>query len=220
MRTVNSEQVTVNRYRFMWRISVICSLLTVTCSLLFAEDCISHKVIPRVNVVKPEYSISVAQPDGFMDLMHGSVVATMIEEFEIGFGVAAVTGGWCIFINQINATIGYTDFVIEIDKRHKEGTCEFDAILEHEFEHVAAHLSVITDELAGIKAAVKNSGASVLPVFIEAETDIEDAIERLESRLQARPEIRLLRQKLAAEREIRNKKIDLADRGWRIERCK
>jgi len=196
------------------------SLIFNPLSLWAAADCAWFKTIPLVNIKIPEHSIFIAQPDGFSDLLHGRVQATFSEQFEISYGVGEINGGWCLFIEKIDAAMGYTEFTIEIDQRHIRGSCEYDAILEHEYEHVAAHLSVIEDEKNEIRKAVTNAAASVLPIFIEYKSEIEGAMDQLEKRLQERPEIRLMRQKLAAEREIRNRKVDLEDRGWRIERCK
>jgi len=166
-----------------------------------------------------------------MDLLHGNVVATLVEEYEIEYGAARVGGengeaarspkgeGWCVFIEGITVEMGYTDFVVQVDKRHSPESCEFKRILEHEDEHVAAHLAVIRDEGKNIRAAIAAAANNVLPMFARDENGIDDAMNELETRLQNRPEIRLLRQKLAAEREIRNKKIDMNDRGERLRGC-
>jgi len=206
--------------RFRLFILMIFSIIHHPSSIIHANDCTRFKTVPPVNITIPEHSIYITQPDGFSDLLHGRVLATFSEQFDISYGVGEINGGWCLFIERIDAVIGYTEFTIEIDQRHVRGSCEYDAILEHEYEHVAAHLSVITDEKTEIKKAVTNAAASVLPIFIEYQNEIDGAMERLETHLQERPEIRLMRQKLAAEREIRNRRIDLEDRGWRIERCK
>ena len=214
-------KITERKAKWLFAISLIAlSIIHYPLSLIHANDCTGFKTIPPVNITIPEHEIFIAQPDGFSDLLHGRVLATFSEQFEISYGVGEANGGWCLFIERIDATMGYTEFTVEIDQRHIKGSCEYDAILEHEFEHVAAHLSVITDEKPRIKQAVTNAAASILPVLIEYQSQIEGAMDRLEKHLQERPEIRLMRQKLAAEREIRNRKIDLEDRGWRIERCK
>ena len=187
---------------------------------LHASDCTRFKTVPTVDIKIPEHNISVRQPDGFSDLLHGRVLARFSEQFEISYGVGETSGGWCLFIERMDAVMGYTDFTVEIDQWHMTGSCEYDAILEHEYEHVEAHLSVMDTELVEIKKSVTNASASILPVFIEYKSEIEGAMDKLEKRFQDRPEIRLMRQKLAAEREIRNRKIDLEDRGWRIEKCK
>ena len=186
----------------------------------YATDCTYFKTIPAVDIKIPEYMIAISQPDGFSDPLHGHVLAIYSEQFDISYGVGEMIGGWCLFIERIDAVLGYTDFTIEVDQSHRPGTCEFDAILEHEHEHIAAHLSVIDDEKTAIKKSVAVAASSILPIFIEYQSQIDGALGLLENRLQERPEIILMRRKLEAERVIRNRKIDLEDRGWRIHSCK
>jgi hypothetical protein len=172
-----------------------------------------------LEIKEPRFSVSIVQPEKKMDLLHGNVVSTFAEEYEIEYGAQKTDGGWCVFIEKIAAEIGYTDFVIQIDRRHRFDSCEWTAIKEHEDDHIHAHLSVIRDEKKDIELAVRSAANNILPVFAEDESDIEDAMNEMESELSSQPQIRLLRQKLAAEQEIRNKKIDLNDRGERIRKC-
>ena len=212
---------------------VIFSLLTVNYSLLtypgFAEDCLQYKTIPSLEIKVPSHFVSIVKPDRRMDLLHGNVVSTFSEEYEIEYGAERINAGglppeakgegWCIFIENITAIIGYTDFVVQIDKRHSFDSCEFKGILEHEEEHIRAHLSVVEDEQKDILRAIQDAANNVLPVFVKDESGFDSAMNDIEDMLQKRPEIRLLRQKLAAEQEIRNKKIDLIDKGHRVKAC-
>jgi len=176
-------------------------------------------MLPSLEIKVPEFSVSIVQPDRFMDLLHGNVVATFVEEYEIKYGAQKFEGGWCVFIEGITAIIGYTNFVVQIDRRHHPDSCEFDAIMEHEEEHVRAHLSVIEDSMRDIRSSISAAANNVLPVWVLDERGIDGAMDELEEKLQSRPQIQLLRQKLSAEREIRNKRVDLNDRGERFRRC-
>jgi len=202
------------------KIAIIFCLASLVSCLAPAADCLKYKRLPSLEIKVPGFSVSVVQPERGLDLLHGNVVATLAEEYEIEYGAEkASTGGWCVFIERVSATIGYTNFVIQIDKRHEKDSCEFNAIKEHEDEHVRAHLSVIEDGKKDIKQGLIDAADSVLPVFAETEKDFDRAMEEMEGELEARPEVKLLRQKLAAEQEIRNKKIDLGDKGRRIRAC-
>ena len=156
-----------------------------------------------------------------MDLLHGNVVATLTEEYEIEYGAALSPKGegWCVFIENIAVDFGFTDFIVQVDKRHHPESCEFNSILEHEDEHIAAHLSVIKDGQRNIKNAIAAAANNVLPMFVQSDDEIDNAMNELETELQNRPEIRLLRQKLTAEQEIRNKRIDMNDKGERFRAC-
>jgi hypothetical protein len=176
-------------------------------------------MLPSLEIKVPSFSMSVVQPDRKMDLLHGNVVSTLAEEYEISYGAQRAADGYCVFIEHIAATIGYTDFVVQIDKRHPLNSCEWRAIKEHEDEHIRAHLSVIEDGEDDIRRSIAGAANSLMPVFAESEDEIDGAMDRLESELESQPQIRLMRQKLNAEQEIRNKKIDLDDKGWRIRAC-
>jgi hypothetical protein len=183
------------------------------------NNCFRYKAVPPVKINEPRFSVSVIQPDKKLDLLHGNVVSTFVEEYEITYGARRTEGGWCVFIENISAEIGYNDFVVQIDRRHAFDSCEWWAIKEHEEEHIHAHLSVVSDNLDEIKRSVSAAAAAILPVFAENELNIERATKNLELGLQNSPQIILLRQKLAAEQETRNKKVDLRDRGGRIGKC-
>lgn len=184
-----------------------------------ASDCLKYKTSPSLEIKEPGFSISVVRPNRPMNLLHGNVVATFSEEYEIEYGAQKHDGGWCVFIERIAVEMGYADFVVQVDWRHHPESCEFKNILEHEDEHIAAHLAVMRDERANIRNAIASAANNVLPVFANGADGIDHAMNELESELQNRPEINLLRQKLSAEREIRNKKIDLNDKGGRIKKC-
>ena len=143
--------------------------------------------------------------------MHGNVVATFSEAYQIEYGAAREGAGWCVFIEHIMAEVGYTDFVIQIDRRHRFDSCEFNAIRDHENKHVRAYLSVIDDAKEDIKNSILAAAGTVLPIFVENEHGIDVAMDELEEKLQSRPQIRLMRQRLSAEQEIRNRRIDMHD---------
>ena len=186
---------------------------------LSAADCLRYKTLPSLKIKVPRFSVSIVQPDVPMNLLHGNVVATFAEEYEIEYGAEKTDGGFCVFLERISASIGYTDFVVQIDRRHAFDSCEWHAIKEHEDEHIRAHLDVIDDEEAEIKSAVQSAADNIFPVFVASESGMDGAMDDMESELQAQPQLKLMRQKLNAEQEIRNKKIDLADKGTRIRQC-
>jgi len=189
-----------------------------------AGECMGRKKLPSLEIKDRKFSVSVVQPDEMVvpegvGMLHGNVVATFSEGYEIEYGAERAGRGWCIFIEHIAAVIGYTDFVIQIDKRHRFDSCEWAAIKDHEDEHIRAHLSVISDNRGEIKRAITDASAAMAPVFAADESGIDAAMDKLEKELASRPEIRLMRQKIAAEQEIKNKRVDQNDKGERIRRC-
>ncbi len=189
-----------------------------SCSVM-ADDCVSYKITPKITVSSPAWMKEVVQPLEEMDLWHGNVVATMVDNYDIIADITSIEDGFCVGIKQVDAEIGYSDFLVQVDIRHKPGTCSYDAVLSHEDQHIRQYLSVVDDFKADIHNALYNSANSVMPVFVSDASDIDGAIELLNDKLQSHPELILVKQKIKAAEEIRNKKIDQNDNGASLKKC-
>jgi len=195
-------------------------ILPCFCSLpAWANDCQRFRGAPLVRVREPDFSVSVESPKEEMNLLHGKVIATFSEEYEIDYNAEWDGDGWCLYIDRITAVVGYTGFVIQIDRRHKFDSCEWHATKAHEDEHIRAHLSAVSENKDEIKQSVREAAAAILPLFVENESDLEIKMNEMQDELAGQPQIKILMQKLDAEQEIRNKKVDLGDKGWRINEC-
>ena len=109
--------------------------------------------------------------------------------------------------------------MVQIDKSNRKDSCSYNAILQHEDEHIRAYLSVIEDNQSLFKKSIKNASDSIVPVFIKNEKDIESAIDKLNNKLQNHPDIVLLKQQIRADEEIRNKRVDINDTGETLQKC-
>lgn len=185
----------------------------------FADDCLVYKLSPKVDIKSPDWNKSVVQPLNSMDVLHGNVVATLVDEFEITVDITSIEDGFCIALKKVDATIGYSDFLVQIDISHKPDTCSYNAILQHEDEHIRAYLSIIDDNQDLFKKSIKNASDSIVPIFIKNEKDIETAIDKLNNQLQNHPDIVLLKQQIHTDEEIRNKRVDINDTGKTLQKC-
>ena len=185
----------------------------------FADDCLDYKLDPTINIKSPTWQKSVVQPLKNMDVMHGNVIATLVDEFEITADITSIEDGYCVALKNIDATVGYSDFLVQIDISHKPNTCSYNTILQHEDEHIRAYLSVIDDNDTLISRSVKSAAESIVPIFIHNEQDMEMAIDKLNHELQNHPDIILLKQRIRADEEIRNKNVDLKDTGETLKKC-
>ncbi len=188
-------------------------------TLCLADDCLDYKLIPEINIKTPIWQKSVVQPLQPMDVLHGDVIATMVDEFEITTDITSIEDGFCVALKNIDVTIGYADFLVQIDISHKPDSCSYNAILQHEDEHIRAYLSVIEDKQNLLKESVMSAANSIPPVFVKDEKDIENAIDKLNEQLQNHPDIILLKQQIKADEEIRNKYVDLNDNGKTLKKC-
>ena len=185
----------------------------------FADECVSYKITPKITVNNPSWTKEVVQPLEEMDLWHGNVIATMVDNYDIVADITSIEDGFCVGIKQVDAEIGYSNFLVQVDIRHKPGMCSYDAVLGHEDQHIREYLSVIDDFKISLHDALYMSANSVMPIFVEDVADIDAAIEQLNNKLQSHPELILIKQKISAAEEIRNKKIDQNDAGAAIKKC-
>lgn len=199
---------------------LLCAFLSVFyVSVTLANPCLEFKVRPAVYLNSPDYVQRVVQPEAEMDLMHGNVVATLIDNYEISADVRGKDGGWCVALKSVDALVGYSDFTIQIDKRNVVDSCEYNAVLAHEKLHVNAYLSVIDDNKADLKNSIYAAANSVMPIFVRNAVDIDRAVNQLNERLHAHPDLVLIKQQIKAAEEIRNKNIDLNESGADLKKC-
>jgi hypothetical protein len=194
-------------------------LFSVIALPVMADDCLQFKFKPKITVVQPKAIKNITQPEQPMDLWHGNVIATFVDNYDIVTDIKKVDNGYCIVLKNVNATVGYKDFLVNIDIRHTLDSCPYNAVLKHEEMHINAYLSVINDFMGDLKQSVFSAADSVMPVFVKNKDDIDTAIDMMNSELQAHPEVVLVKQKIKAAEEIRNKKIDQNNDGADLKKC-
>ena len=198
---------------FSFVISVLC------CGGAIADDCVSYKLTPKITIVNPDWTKEVVQPLEQMDLWHGNVIATMVDNYDIVADITSIEDGFCVGIKQVDAEIGYSNFLVQVDIRHVPNTCSYDAVLAHEDQHIREYLSVIDDYKIDLHNALYSAADSVMPVFVRDSSDIDMAITELNNKIQSYPELILVKQKIKADEEIRNKRIDKKDTGTALKKC-
>lgn len=200
--------------------NIIFIFLSLCVSSAFAiDDCLNYKLTPKITVETPNWTKSVVQPLKNMDVLHGKVIATMIDEFDITSDITSIEDGFCVALKNVDVVIGYSDFLVQIDISHKPNTCSYNAIIQHEDEHIRAYLSVIEDNQYLLNNSIQSAANSIVPVFVKDEKDIESAIDKLNNELQNHPDIILLKQQIKADEEIRNKYVDINDTGETLKKC-
>ena len=184
-----------------------------------ANECISYKIKPKIIIDIPEYTTEVIQSKKPMDLLHGNVAATMVNNYDIITDITSVENGYCVGLKSIEATIGYSDFLIKVDSRHGYKTCSYNAIVSHENKHIKAYLSVINDYKKDLYESLYSAADSIMPIFVKKQSDINDAINKLNDELQSHPNMILVIQKIHADEEIKNKYIDQQEDYSELKKC-
>ncbi|MBQ4070631.1 MAG: hypothetical protein IJD52_04670 [Alphaproteobacteria bacterium] len=194
-------------------------LFVFLCAPVFANECVSYKITPKITISAPTWTKEVVQPLEPMNLWHGNVVATMVDNYDIVADITSVEDGFCVGIKQVDAEIGYSNFLVQVDIRHVPNTCSYDAVLAHEDQHIREYLSVIDDFQVGLHNALYSAADSVMPIFVYNSSDIDMAIEEINNKIQSHPEMVIIKQKIKADEEIRNKRIDKNDNGDMLKKC-
>lgn len=203
----------------MPRFNFIILLACFFSSVAIANDCVSYKMTPKITILTPSWTKEVVQPLEPMDLWHGNVIATMVDNYDIVADITSIEDGFCVGVKQVDAEIGYSNFLVQVDIRHIPNTCSYDAVLLHEDQHIREYLSVIDDFKVGLHNALYSAADSVMPIFVSNTDEIDDAIEQLNNKIQTHPEMVIIKQKIKAEEEIRNKRIDKNDSGAALKKC-
>ena len=183
------------------------------------DDCLGYKLTPNISVRVPMWEKNVVQPLQKMDVLHGNVIATMVDNYEINTDITSIEDGFCVALKDVDAIIGYTDFLVQIDISHRPNSCSYNAILSHEDEHIRAYLSIIDDNYDLIKKSLMSAANSITPIFVEKQSDIDGAVDNLNEQIQTHPDIILLKQQIKAAEEIRNKRVDQTDNGRQLKDC-
>ena len=194
-------------------------LLVFIPNIVKADDCLAYKLTPKITITIPYWQKDVIQPLQSMDTTHGNVIATFVDNYEITTDITSIEDGFCVSLKSIDATMGYTDFIVRIDKSYKPNTCSYNTILSHEDMHINAYLSIIEDNKNLFNESLQYAANSITPIFIKTIEEAESATDKLNEQLQKHPEIVLLKQNIKAQEEIRNKYVDEKYNGELLKKC-
>lgn len=75
---------------------------------------------------------------------------------------------YCAYPRSFDITIGYSEFKVYIDRRYGKGSCEYQAILEHENTHVSLYRSNMARNLPDLQRAVYSAARSITPVIVNS----------------------------------------------------
>jgi len=203
--------------KLFYAVFIFCMAINV--GVAVADDCLDYKLKPKIILNSPDWSKEVVQPLQAMDFLHGNVVATLVDNYDIVADITPIEDGFCVGMKSVNATVGYSNFQVRIDMRHSPGTCSYNAVLAHEDEHIRAYMSIIDDYHDELSGAIFSAANSIMPIFVSRESDIDAAVDELNAELQAHPDLILVKQKITAAEEIRNKRIDQNDNGDALKKC-
>lgn len=189
------------------------------CAGAGANDCMQYKKNPGVFINTPDWKKIVVQPKEPLNFWHGNVVATFVDNYDLVTDVNPVDGGFCVGLKSVDSVVGYNNFDVQIDIRHIPNSCEYNAVLKHEDKHIKAYLSVVDDFKADLQRAMFVAADSIMPVFVKSKGDVDAAINMFNQEFQNHPDMIVVKQKIKAAEEIRNKQIDQNESGAELDKC-
>lgn len=82
----------------------------------------------------------------------GLYVATLHSQLEIGYVSASDGRRACVTVDRVVARVGLRRRVIHVAREFPAGSCESNAVLDHERRHQATDDNLLAREIAGLKA--------------------------------------------------------------------
>lgn len=114
-------------------------------------------------------------------------------------------GHVCLWINKLQVTVGMPEQRVYVAANYPEGSCEYNAILSHERQHVAINREVVQTYAGSIRQSLVSGVRDINPIMTRGSADGPAVLRRLQSA--ARPDM----QAMQAELHRRNGAIDTPD---------
>ena len=149
----------------------------------FAGPCDEYKKNIDVNLSRAEYGVKIMASD--RDLWPVGGFTNVAPFYQLKPEIGYVFNGkyYCVFLNYVDAIVGFHDFEIVIDKKYEQGSCEYNAVLEHEKHHMsdAEHaFDLVFDDVAD---ALKNAANEIEPIYVENVDDVPYKVEEIQNKI-------------------------------------
>ena len=63
-------------------------------------------------------------------------------------------GGYCVWPVAVKVKIGFEKLTVYLNRKYAAGSCEYEAVLNHEMEHVAVNRAAVTDYLPQLRRLI------------------------------------------------------------------
>jgi hypothetical protein len=82
-------------------------------------------------------------------------------------------GSWCLGVSKITVVIGYSRQEVFIPREYRQGTCEYQAVYNHEMEHVAVNRQVLDDHMDRIEWLAMQGLAEIGVITVAKKSDLK-----------------------------------------------
>ncbi len=195
-----------------WCVGLVLAAMMLAAPVLpgaWAGGCSARKEAPKVKLrleagdpvldhshdrasIKRMSDAAIGYTQGAWHVPLGLTMAKLSVRYETWISHAKAQGGtYCVYLGRAEITIGYPEVSVFVSSDYPEGSCEYEAILAHEMEHVAinrevlgAHKERIRKALARIVRSkrallVYNKGAARAAFIREFDLGLKSALSAL-----------------------------------------
>ena len=149
----------------------------------FCGPCDEYKKDVNVNIKKSEYNITVTPSDKDLFPVGGYVDVSPYNEVKPEVGYVFNGKYFCVFLKSVDIVVGFKSFPIVIDKAYKKDSCEYNAILKHENQHITDALYVFDTMYDRLKKNINDIVDSVEPLYVDNADSVPKAVDDITNRL-------------------------------------
>ncbi len=149
----------------------------------FAGLCDEYKNRAEIKIQKSKWNVTVQPSD--KDLSHEAGYVNVQPYNSVVPGVSYSFNGkfFCVYLTSIEATVGFKDFEIIIDKKYEKDSCEYNAVLAHEKHHIKDAEDALENVFPDIEGALQEAVDSVEPIYTEDVYEVPYAIEKINNQV-------------------------------------
>lgn len=148
-----------------------------------AGPCDEYKKNINVNLKKKigDVKIHTASDDLWPRAGYVAVKPYSLIEPKIGY----VFNGkfYCVYLDDVNATVGFQDFDVFIDKKYAKNSCEYNAVLKHENHHIDDSKSALDKVFDELNSTFKTVVNNIEPIYVDDADDVPYAFEKIENKI-------------------------------------
>ena len=158
---------------------IIVTNMTTPLSAANNDLCADYKKTPKVVLQKAEPKTIIKKSDGDIWPEAGFVNVKPFGTFSPQINSAYNSKYFCVYLESVDATVGFEDFEITIDEKYEKGSCEYNAVLEHENQHIKDSKKALDKVFPEIEDALKNVADSIMPIYVEDVDALPYAVDQI-----------------------------------------
>lgn len=126
----------------------------------------------------------------------GVTVANIQIKYDFDFDRYKVRDGVCVNLSKMNFFVGYPVLNVLIDEKYEKGSCEYNAIKQHEKEHIAIYQRELKYYGNLLIEELRNAVSDISPMFFLKNISQAKVRAKIDDIITKNPNILLIKQKL------------------------